>query len=66
MLARLVNDIWDAMDIDSTSQQSLVNDFTNIVQSLAGDVTAMKATPPFSDCEATQAIIDALTDVSRN
>jgi hypothetical protein len=45
----------------STMGQTVVTDFQTIVTNLAGDVTAMEATPPFADGVA-QPIVDALTD----
>ncbi|KAJ6615791.1 hypothetical protein B0H10DRAFT_48348 [Mycena sp. CBHHK59/15] len=42
-----------------TMGQTVVTDFTTIINNLGGDVTAMQATPPFGDADA-QPIVDAL------
>ncbi|KAF8591047.1 hypothetical protein K439DRAFT_1627131 [Ramaria rubella] len=44
-----------------TIGQNIVTDFQAIITSLTGDVTAMKATPPFNDVSA-QPIVTALRD----
>ncbi|KAJ7190088.1 hypothetical protein GGX14DRAFT_580120 [Mycena pura] len=45
----------------ATMGQTVVTDFTTIVNNLAGDTTAMQATPPFGDADA-QLIVVALDD----
>jgi hypothetical protein len=44
--------------------QTVTNGFNTIINDLGADVTAMQATPPFDDADATP-IVNALTDVSR-
>ncbi|KDR84335.1 hypothetical protein GALMADRAFT_1340639 [Galerina marginata CBS 339.88] len=46
----------------ATIAKTTVTDFQTIITNLAGDVTAMEATPPFAD-GVTQPVVDALTDV---
>jgi hypothetical protein len=43
--------------------QTAVTSFQTIITDLAGDVTAMQATPAFSDADAVP-IVDALRDVN--
>ena len=47
-------------------EQTLATNFNTIINSLMGDVTVMQATPPFTDCTATQAIVNALDNVGSN
>ncbi|KAN0128113.1 hypothetical protein V8E53_013211 [Lactarius tabidus] len=45
--------------IENTGQQ-LVTNFNTIISDLQGDITAMQATTPLTDCTVAQPIIDAL------
>jgi hypothetical protein len=46
--------------------QALGDAFNTIINDIAGDTTAMQATPPFDDCAGSQAIVTALSSVSNH